>query len=217
MTIKIVSIEGNIGAGKTTIFNKLEQDNQDPQIIFLREPVDLWEKYKDRNGETILSKFYNNKDLYAFPFQLMAFMTRIRLFKETIQANPNAKLIISERSLETDKQIFAKMLHDQGYIDDVMYKIYNDIFKTLVASNMQLSGIIYINTNPVMCLNRIIKRNREGELNISLDYLEKCQLKHSFWIHDLTVPTLNISSTYDESKQFMIYRFLQRILIKSFL
>ena len=55
MTFKIISIEGNIGAGKTTLFNNLQQQNIDETIVFIREPVDIWESFKDRNGNSIIS------------------------------------------------------------------------------------------------------------------------------------------------------------------
>ena len=69
--VKIVSFEGNIGAGKTTLLNKLEKENTDPDIVFLREPVDEWEKISI-NGETMISKFYADPEEYSFAFQIMA-------------------------------------------------------------------------------------------------------------------------------------------------
>ena len=54
MSFKIVSVEGNIGAGKTTILNKMQKENTDTSIVFIREPVDIWESFKDNDGNTIL-------------------------------------------------------------------------------------------------------------------------------------------------------------------
>ena len=64
----------------------------------MREPVDLWEKIKDKEGETILSKFYKDPNKYAFSFQIMAFTTRLSLLSETIRNNPQAQVILCERS-----------------------------------------------------------------------------------------------------------------------
>ena len=62
----IVSIEGNIGSGKSTFINKLEkyiqENNKEKNIFFLSEPVDEWLNIKDENDEHILSKFYNNQE-----------------------------------------------------------------------------------------------------------------------------------------------------------
>ena len=91
--VLLISIEGNIGAGKSTIINQLIKENLDPQIIILQEPVDMWESVK-HEGETMLQKFYNDQDKYAFAFQIMAFTTRLKLIKDTINQNPDAKIIL---------------------------------------------------------------------------------------------------------------------------
>ena len=55
----IISIEGNIGSGKTTILENLEKRlEQNKSILFLREPLDVWESVKDsQTGENILESF----------------------------------------------------------------------------------------------------------------------------------------------------------------
>ena len=60
MTV-IISIEGNIGSGKSTLVSELEKYFKDNNKIgFLQEPVDIWNTIKDENGTTILEKFYEN-------------------------------------------------------------------------------------------------------------------------------------------------------------
>lgn len=81
----IIAIEGNIGAGKTTLFNYLKNyvETHLPVVtrsrfVFMREPVDVWQSICDSLGESILSKFYKNPEKYAFPFQIMAYTTRFQ-------------------------------------------------------------------------------------------------------------------------------------------
>ncbi len=123
--IQIVSIEGNIGSGKSTLLANLRKHfNKNTFIIFLKEPVDEWSKIKDENGITILEKFYADQDKYSFSFQMMAYISRLKLLKDTINQikTTNDKpikeqyIIITERSLFTDKMVFAKMLYDTGKI-----------------------------------------------------------------------------------------------------
>ena len=45
--VRIISLEGNIGAGKTTILNELTNNDNEKKIVYMREPVDLWEKIKE--------------------------------------------------------------------------------------------------------------------------------------------------------------------------
>ena len=76
--LKIVSIEGNIGSGKSTLLETLKTIfKENSNIVFLREPVDEWEKIKDKDGNTMLQKFYANQKEYSFAFQMMAYISRL--------------------------------------------------------------------------------------------------------------------------------------------
>jgi deoxyadenosine/deoxycytidine kinase len=178
MSLKIISIEGNIGSGKTTLLSKLkEKYANNKNIVFLKEPVDDWATITDIDGVTMLEKFYGNQKEYAFPFQMMAYISRLALFKNTIKENPGA-IIITERSLNTDREVFAKMLYDTGFIELVNYKIYLKWFDTF-ARDCPISKVIYVNTDPQICFDRIKKRSRTGESSIPLDYLENCHKYHN--------------------------------------
>ena len=184
----IVSIEGNIGSGKTTIIDNLEKyynlqlENDDKEsIIFLREPVDIWKTISDKNGETILEKFYNNTQKFSFAFQVMAYSTRTAKLADTIRNNPNCKIIICERSLEADNNVFAKMLKDSNNMEEVEYQIYEHFYNTR-KQDMNLDAVIYIDASPNVCLQRIKKRNRDGEEGITCDYLQSCKDYHDNWL-----------------------------------
>ena len=177
-TFQIISIEGNIGSGKSTLLSMLKAkfgDNKN--IVFLQEPVDDWETITDINGVTMLEKFYANQKEYSFPFQMMAYISRLALLKKAIREHPGA-IIITERSLYTDREVFAKMLYDTGFIELVNYKIYLKWFDTF-SQECPVSKIIYVNADPQTCFNRIKKRSRTGESNIPLDYLENCHKYHN--------------------------------------
>jgi deoxyadenosine/deoxycytidine kinase len=142
----IISIEGNIGSGKSTLLANLREhfkDNVD--IVFLKEPVDEWAKIKDKNGTTILEKFYADQETYSFPFQMMAYISRLAILKETVKKHPDA-IIITERSLHTDRMVFAKMLHDDNKIETINYKIYLKWFDTF-ANDFPIHKIIYVKKN----------------------------------------------------------------------
>jgi len=177
--VKIITIEGNIGSGKSTLLeylkNELVISNQ--KIIFMKEPVDEWEDIKDCNGKTMLQKFYENQEKYSFSFQMMAYISRLKLLKETVEKYPNA-IIISERSLYTDKYVFAKMLYETNKIEDVNYQIYCKWFDTFVK-DYPISGIIYVKTDPEICHDRVAKRSRLGESSIPLGYLTSCDKYHN--------------------------------------
>jgi thymidylate kinase len=205
----IISVEGNIGSGKTTILEKLEKQcensNRPHRILFLREPLDVWESVKDpQTGENILEKFYANPEKYSFPFQVMAFSTRLSLIKDSLRdCTGYYSAIVIERSLAADKQIFAKMLYDDGKIDDISYQIYENFHKTL-SKDVELNGIVYIDADADICKARVEKRSRQGESEISLEYLQKCKKYHDDWInkepHALRIKT-NQDVTYDPADE----------------
>lgn len=191
----IISIEGNIGAGKTTLVEELKTRlSHFNDIVFLCEPVDVWESVTDKHGENILMKFYKNPQKYAFPLQMMALTTRMKSLQDAIQiaCQTGAKVIICERTIDADYNIFAKMLHADNTMEDIEFQIYKKIFDELVEKQQyKLDGIIYIDADTDVCLSRIEKRNRKGE-SIAIDYLDKCKEFHDNWILNPLQPYMNL-------------------------
>jgi len=173
----IFSIDGNIGSGKTTLLNELKNHFKDnTKVVFLPEPVNIWTSIVDQANENILEKFYNNKSKYSFSFQILAFISRLKLLQEAISNNEDV-LLISERCLLTDRYVFAKMLHDDGYIEEIEMNIYNYWFDHFIK-DMLIEKIIYVDTPAHKCYERIKKRSRHGEEGIDLTYLETCDEYH---------------------------------------
>lgn len=180
----IITIEGNIGAGKSTILQKLKEkiaQEKLSNIMFLKEPVDEWDKIRDKEDTPFLTRFYENTEKYSFAFQIMACTTRIGVIKRAIEQHPDCEIFICERSIEADAQIFAKMLHEDGLIGEIEYQVYKlfynehkDLYKT--------NGCVYLDTQANKCHERVKKRSRDGEGGISLDYLQKCEKYHNNWL-----------------------------------
>jgi deoxyadenosine/deoxycytidine kinase len=188
----LVSIEGNIGSGKSTIINYLKNyQKNNSNIVFVDEPVSEWLNIKIDN-KNALELFYENQKENSFWFQILAYITRLRNLLEVIENNQN-KIIICERSIYTDKYVFAKMLYESGFIKEIEWKTYSYWFDTF-KSKTSLDLIIYVNTEPTECYNRIIKRNRQEEINkISKEYLTLCHNKHLEWfdIINSRITTIN--------------------------
>ena len=181
--ITIVSIEGNIGSGKSTVINTLkEYYKNDDKVYFLEEPVSEWVEFKDSDGKNIIEKFYEDQEHYSFSFQMMAYISRLAMLKRAIKhcREKGIKLIICERSLQTDKNVFCKMLHDSGKIEDINFQIYNKWFSEFITE-IPLIYFVYIKTEPKIAHERVLKRNRKGE-NISVEYLEMCSMYHDNWL-----------------------------------
>jgi deoxyadenosine/deoxycytidine kinase len=180
LNFTILSIEGNIGSGKTTLMTNLREEyKNNPYVIFLKEPVDEWATIQDANGKTILEKFYENQQVYSFPFQMMAYISRLNVLRQALKGlEPGMKYtIITERSLNTDRYVFAKMLYETGKMEDVCYQIYLNWFDTF-SQEFPVHKVVYVKTAPEICHGRISKRAREGEDCIPLEYLQSCDKYH---------------------------------------
>ena len=182
MTIPIViSIEGNIGSGKSTVMKFIrERFTNDNRVAFVAEPVDIWREIKDEKGVDLLTNFYKDQEKFSFHFQMAAYISRIASIRKAAR-NPLITLIVVERSIFTDKNVFAKMLYDDGKISELEYNIYLkwfDEFSTLINHSIN----IYIKTTPKVAFERVKKRGREGE-TIPLEYLVKCHDYHDVWLN----------------------------------
>jgi deoxyadenosine/deoxycytidine kinase len=127
---------------------------------------------------------------------MMAYISRLKLLKDTINQikiqednlmNERREedhyielpkyIIITERSLFTDKMVFAKMLYDTGKIEYVNYQIYLNWFNTF-SEEFPIHKVIYVKTDPNICHQRIGKRRRGGEQLIPIDYLKSSNNYH---------------------------------------
>ena len=81
----IVSFDGNIGSGKSSLVAALElfQKNRE-DICFLQEPVNEWNTICDKENKTILENYYEDQTKYAFSFQMMAYISRLSLLRKSI-------------------------------------------------------------------------------------------------------------------------------------
>lgn len=180
----IISIEGNIGSGKSTFFNYCREQLQDrTDIIFVEEPVDTWESIKDHNGINLLQQFYNHPYEYAFCFQMTAYISRLTRLRTAMKqaVEIGATTIITERCVYTDFNVFTKMLHKACKINDIelsCYRLWFDYF----MEDIPTPRFIYLKTSPENCNIRVNKRNRPGENDIPLEYLKECEQYHDEWL-----------------------------------
>ena len=199
----IISIEGNIGSGKSTFITNLNDSlGKHYKICFLQEPVDEWNTIKDQSGETILTKFYRDSKSYAFSFQMMAYISRLSLLRNALREDYD--IIITERCVETDKMVFAKMLYDDDKIEDIEYSIYNKWFQEFISDIPKIKTI-YLKTDPAVAKKRVDKRARQGE-TIPLEYLSLCHEYHEKWLNEKDsddVVTIDVNCDTDTNSEVL--------------
>ena len=176
---QIISFEANIGSGKSTLLKNLsDYFKNNPRICILQEPVDVWNTITNTNGNTIIEEYYSNQLKYAFSFQMMAYISRLSILKDALSKNYD--IILTERCVNSDKNIFAKMLYDNKIMNEIEFKIYLKWFDEFMKDIPPIS-YVYIRTDPNISMQRILTRNRTGE-NISLEYLQECHSYHEDWL-----------------------------------
>jgi len=176
MVVALISLDGNIGAGKTTLLTKFMNM---PDVKVIDEPVDAWGVF--RNGDkNLLQHFYEDTPRWAYTFQNAAILTRILHIRKTIEENPGYNFYITERSVLTDKHVFASMLSKDGLLSDMEMQLYNMWFDSFARDIPD--RILWLATDVDTCVERIKKRGRPGEENISREYLQKLDDAHRAWL-----------------------------------
>ena len=196
MSAKVISIEGNIGSGKSTKVQDLKRFYEQKgrkDILFIQEPVDTWDSVVDKDGTPILVNYYKDNKRFAFRLQMLAYISRLKLLRDAIKKG--YKYIITERCVATDRNVFSKMLYDKGDIEQDEYIIYNKWFEEFIT-DVPIGAIVYIKADPDVCLERVNVRAREGE-NIPIEYLQECSKYHDEWIDKENVPKLVIDANRD--------------------
>jgi deoxyadenosine/deoxycytidine kinase len=182
----IISLEGNIGAGKSTFLRMLSDYLA---AEFILEPHEKWQNIA---GENLLERFYIDKERWAYTFQTYAFLSRV-LNQQERASQTEHSLQILERSVYSDRYCFAKLLYEAGSLSKLEWKLYTEWFSWLVDGFVdQPSAFIYLRTSPEVCYERLKKRNRHEEAGVSFEYLLNLHEAHEAWL---------IQGAFEEMKQ----------------
>lgn len=181
----IIAFEGNIGAGKTTFIHYLKTNMTSllgKKVVFIEEPIHLWENF---GGVNMLKKFYSNQEKYAFEFQMLATISRLKILEDTINMNRN-NIYVIERCVLSDYHIFTKMLSQQSKLNEQQQMIISLWFSHIKFNvDLTVDHIVYLKTSPVNAYNRCRQRNRKGE-TIEFSYIDSCHNMYETWLNKET-------------------------------
>nr|QBK88703.1 MAG: deoxynucleoside kinase [Mimivirus LCMiAC01] len=186
----LASFEGNIAVGKTTFIQKIEQrikidpdfTNQKFGVDFIEEPVKIWSSIKNEKGDGLLKVFYDDMIRYSYLFQNTAYITRMNKIVKCLLRSKN-KYIFTDRSLQCDKNVFAKMIHDDKKLNLIewnAYNLWNNFYDDVFYGGKY--NIIYLRCKPEIAFERKKKRNRPEEANLPLSYFKALHNYHEDWL-----------------------------------
>lgn len=198
-------VEGNISGGKTTLLNRFSKhlsSNNRTDIEVILEPVEEWEKIG------LLVSFYKNPERWAYTFQNFAFITKYMIL---MKLDPHKNYII-ERSPWTDYHCFTKLCYERGDISEMEMTIYKTWFNTLIKEITDKFDckFIYLKTDPVICLDRSKKRNRNGEEGIPLEYLISLDKKHDEWLSNDAIKIDGNSENVNDTIHYLLQHLPQQ-------
>lgn len=178
MNYHYITIEGNIGAGKTTLAHLLAKRLNARLIL---------EEFADN---PFLSKFYENPKQYAFPVELFFMAERYKQLSELVQTKDLFQSVTISDYLFTKCMLFAKV-----NLSDDEYRLYQKLFEILHQQMVQPDILIYLHM-PVSRLQvNIRKRNRSFEQAIPDEYLFNLQQTYTHYIRQHNIKTLMVDAS----------------------
>jgi deoxyadenosine/deoxycytidine kinase len=174
-----VTIEGNIGAGKTTLAHLLAK-HYDARLIL--------EQFADN---PFLPKFYESPKQYAFPLELFFMAERFKQLKEFIQQQKDLF-----QSITISDYLFIKcLLFAKVTLPEDEFRLYQRLFDIIHQQLVQPDILIYLHAPVNRLQANIRKRNRPYEQNIPDDYLFNIQETYTHYIKQHNTKTLFVDAS----------------------
>ncbi|MCC6258991.1 MAG: deoxynucleoside kinase [Chitinophagaceae bacterium] len=178
MKYNFVTIEGNIGAGKTTLAHLLSKHYQARLVL---------EQFADN---PFLPKFYENPQQYAFPLELFFMAERYKQLKELLQTKDMFRQVTISDYLFTKCLLFAKV-----NLPDEEFRLYQKLFDIINPQIVQPDILIYLNAPVTRLQQQIKKRNRSYEQEIPDDYLLSLQETYIAYIKQHHIKALIVDTS----------------------
>lgn len=162
--LNFMAIEGNIGAGKTTLANKIAEDFSGKLIL---------ERFADN---PFLPKFYEDKSRYAFPLEMSFLADRYQQFTDdTSQPDLFTDFMVS------DYDIYKSLIFAKVTLQEEEFRLYRKLFTLMYKDVVKPDLYVYLYQNTERLLDNIKKRGRDYEQSIPPDYLDR--INHGYFEH----------------------------------
>ena len=174
-----IAIEGNIGAGKTTLATKIAEDCNAKLVL---------ERFADN---PFLPKFYKDQNRYAFPLEMSFLADRYQQLTDDL-----AQFDLFKDFIVADYHIFKSLIFAKVTLQEDEFRLYKTMFDIIHKEMPKPDLYVYLYQNTERLLANIKKRGRSYEQEIPADYLEKINRGYLDYIKtqtDLNVLVIDIS------------------------
>lgn len=167
-----IAIAGNMGVGKSTLTRLLAKD-------FGWTPF-----YEAVDDNPYLADFYKDMRQWSFHSQVFFLSRRLRYQRE-IANHPGP--VVQDRSIYEDAEIFARNLHQRGNMSQRDYQVYRDLYDEFMQFLPQPDLVVYLKASLPTLIERIHRRGRDFEQDVSPLYLQQLNELYNAWIEDFTL------------------------------
>ncbi|CAH1154663.1 unnamed protein product [Phaedon cochleariae] len=197
-----VSIEGNIGAGKSTLIKYFQHMDV---IETYPEPLEWW---RNLEGHNLLDLMYSNITEWLRVFQSYVQFTRLAI--QTSKPSKSTTTVqMFERSIQNNRFCFMEQAHRSGYLHGADYTVLDHWYRWIRANeDISLDLIVYLRSTPEVVYERVKARARPEESGITLQYLTELHDSHERWLmtdderfNTIPVLVLDADKTIDEITQ----------------
>ncbi len=169
---RVIAIAGNIGAGKTSL------------VDFLTSTYNITPFYEPNDENPYLEDFYKDMKRWSFHSQLYFLSNKFRIHQ---QVDSTTGVVVQDRTIFEDVEIFATALHQMKQISERDWKTYHDFYQSITASIRPPDLMIYLKCSIRTIRKRIKIRGRKMEQDIPLSYLKRLDKLYENWIKNYSM------------------------------
>ena len=200
---RFVAVAGNVGVGKSTLTGMLAERLG-------------WKSFFEAVDENpYLADFYADMRAWSFHSQIFFLSRRLRHHRQLLD-DPNS--VVQDRSVYEDAEIFARNLYVQGDMVERDYRSYRELYEVLTGFLPPPDLVVYLRASLPTLVERIARRGRAYERDISPSYLQRLNRLYEEWVENFTLcPVLTVPAdeldfvAHDHHLELITHKVLERL------